>query len=77
MALEFLRLGLGSKYGYGGSMHYMVTGSHKSTTPLTIYMGVANTFMNSYSTQGLGFFFRIEGAAKGMLIQVDSLQYGI
>ena len=65
------------KYGYGGSMHYMVTGSHKSTTPLTIYMGVANTFMNSYSTQGLGFFFRIEGAAKGMLIQVDSLQYGI
>ena len=62
------------KYGYGGSMHYMVTGSHKSTTPLTIYMGVANTFTNSYSTQGLGFFFRIEGAAKGMLIQVDSLQ---
>ena len=61
------------KYGYGGSLHYMVTGSQKSIAPLTLYVGIANTFKGSHSSQGVGFFIRVEGAFEGISFVCQSI----
>jgi hypothetical protein len=55
------------KYGYGGTYHYYVIGSHTSTTPLNVGMGVSNVFSESYDNYALGIHLRIEGLAKTSL----------
>jgi hypothetical protein len=55
------------KYGYGGTYHYYVIGSHTSTTPLNVGMSVSNVFSESYDNYALGIHLRIEGLAKGLI----------
>lgn len=55
------------KYGYTGSYTYYTIGSHTSTTPLLVGMGISNTMFHSYSNHMLGFHLRIEGLAKGLI----------
>ena len=52
------------KYGYGGEYRYFVVGSHKSKTPLSMFMGMTSTFMKKYIMQDLVFGVRIEGMEK-------------
>jgi len=65
-----------NKYGYGGAYHYYVSGSEKSTTPLTVYMGMSTTLMHSYERNGLGIYLRLEGVAKGIIRKFKSMDAG-
>jgi len=63
----FLREYQQNKYGYGGSAHYWVVGSQKSTTPLIVGMEIANTFFKTYQSHRLYVGLRIEGLAKALI----------
>jgi len=55
------------KYGYGGSYQYYVLGSHKSTTPISVGMGISNSFFHTYQANRMMVHLRMEGLAKGLI----------
>jgi len=64
------------KYGYGGSYNYYVVGSHKSTTPLSMGMGISNTFFHSYQANRFMVHLRVEGLAKGLIRKFKTMDPG-
>ena len=64
------------KYGYGGGYNYYVIGSHKSTTPLSMGMGISNTFFHNYQADRLMIHLRIEGLAKGLIRKFKKMDPG-
>jgi hypothetical protein len=65
------------KYGYGGGYHYYTAGSHKSTTPLTVFMGASTTLMHNYQSQNMGIMIRMEGLAKGLIRKFKTMDPSI
>lgn len=61
------------KYGYGGSYTYYTIGSHKSTTPLIVGVGLGSTMFNNYDAHFLHVHLRIEGLAKGLIRKLKTI----
>ena len=56
------------KYGYSGSYIFRCYGSHQSTTPLSIMMGISSSQMGGSYWLPLGtIYFRMEGLAKAVV----------
>ena len=56
-----------AKFGYSGTTSFYSIGSHKSTTPLSIGMGISTNLFHSYDNNMLGIHLRVEGLAKGLI----------
>jgi hypothetical protein len=61
------------KYGYSGSVEVHTTGSHKSTTPLSIMFDVRAQHFGHHTMQVFGGYIRIQGLAKRILEKVRQL----
>jgi hypothetical protein len=56
-----------AKFGYTGTYSFYSIGSHKSTTPLCLGMGISTNLFHSYENNMFGVHLRIEGLAKGLI----------
>ena len=65
-----------SKYGYGGAYQYWVVGSHKSTTPLSLGMGISSNYFQTYRKQNIMVQMRIQGLAKALVRKFKKMDPG-
>jgi hypothetical protein len=56
-----------AKFGYTGTYSFYSIGSHKSTTPLCMGMGISTNLFHTYENNMLGIHLRVEGLAKGLI----------
>lgn len=56
-----------AKFGYTGTYSFYTIGSHKSTTPLCLGMGISTNLFHTYENNMLGIHLRVEGLAKGLI----------
>ena len=61
------------KYGYSGSVEVHTTGSHKSTTPLSIMFDIRAQHFGHHTMQVFGGYIRIQGLAKQLLEKVRQM----
>ena len=56
-----------AKFGYSGTTSFYTVGSHKSTTPLCLGMGISTNLFHTYDNHMFAVHLRVEGLSKGLI----------